>query len=359
MAAHEENSTLPLVLIVDDNSTNIDILVNVLRHDCRLGVAKSGEKALKYALQNQPDLVLLDIMMPNMNGYEVCRRLKEEPETQNIAVIFITAVQETASVTKGFAIGAVDYIVKPFNVSEVLARVRTHLSICKMQTELSDQNISLQHRVEKKTSEIRQTLQATIRVMGQMAELRDPYTAGHQQRVSQLAVAIATRMVLAEDQIETIRIASLLHDIGKIRIPIGILSRSGKLAEVERAMFKIHPEVGYQLLKDIPFSGPVAEIVYQHHEKLDGTGYPRKLKGEEILIGAQILAVADVMEAMSSHRPYRAALGNDVAMQAVMESRGTHFMADVANVCENLHEEGFTFSEKKEDGPSLQAPAPS
>jgi putative two-component system response regulator len=339
------NSDKPLVLIVDDNITNLDILVEAFHKDYRLGIAKSGEKALEYARNNHPQLILLDIMMPEMNGYEVCRRLKASDDTCDISVIFITAVHETASKTKGFDMGAVDYITKPFNVTEAKARVRTHLALIRMQAELNDRNLILEQKVQAKTKRIRETLESTIVAMSRMGEMRDPYTAGHQNRVSQLACMLADRLSFSKDDIDTIRIAALLHDIGKFRIPVDILNRPGDILDIEYSMLKLHPEIGFNLLSDIPFAGPVAQIVYQHHERLDGSGYPQGLFGKDILPAAKVLAVADVVEAMVSHRPYRPALGNRTALKTITESRGIHFDAKaVVACCALIEQKIFTFT---------------
>ena len=268
------NASRPLVLIVDDNATNIDLLVNTLQAEYRLGVAKNGAKALEYVKKQKPDLVLLDIMMPGMDGFEVCAQLKADPESATIPIIFITAVTETINKTRGFELGAVDYITKPFHAAEVTSRIRTHLSLEEMRRKLKFQNKYLEEQVARKTAEIRQILNASIRSMAYMLEIRDPYTAGHQQRVAELACAIAEKLGLSPTTIDGIRIAGILHDVGKIRIPLSILSRSGKLLDAEYEMLRIHPQVSHDILKDIPFPWPVAQIVLQHHERLDGSGYP-------------------------------------------------------------------------------------
>ncbi len=344
------NSSQPLVLIVDDNPTNIDLLVNTLRSDYRLGVAKNGFKALEYVSKQKPDLILLDIMMPEMDGYEVCARLKADPETSSILVIFVTAMSEPVNKTRGFDLGAVDYITKPFHAAEVKARVRTHLSLEAMRVRLASQNEILEKKVEQKTAEIRQMLNASIHSMALMAEIRDPYTAGHQQRVAQLACAMAKKMNIASEMIEGIRIAGILHDVGKIRIPVSILSRSGDLLEAEFEMLKIHPRVSYDILKNIPFPWPVAQIVLQHHERLDGSGYPQGLSGDEILQEAKILAVADVMEATSSFRPYRPARGIDAALAIIAQKKGKQYDADAVSACQDLFVNGgfkFDYGDEK------------
>jgi len=197
--------------------------------------------------------------------------------------------------------------------------------------------------LQKTTGMLRETLGHLINVVATTVEVRDPYTAGHQRRVSNLARAIATEMGLPKDQIEGIRVAGVIHDIGKISVPSEILSKPGKLSEIELALISTHPQVGYKILKDISFPWPIAQIVYQHHERMNGSGYPRKLKGKAILLEARILAVADVMEAMSSHRPYRSALGLDRALEEISANKGRFYDPDVVDACVRI------FSERKFD----------
>lgn len=337
-------SDRPLILIVDDNATNIDVLVNLLKPDCRLGIAKNGPGALTFAAAQHPDLILLDIMMPGMDGLEVCQRLKAQAATAAIPVIFITAVTDQASKAKGFAAGGVDYVTKPFHGQEVRARVQTHLHLRQMQARLQAHNVLLADTVAQKTADLKELLTATIQAMAAMVEIRDPYTAGHQKRVAFLAYKIAEKMGLSADRVQAVCVAGMLHDIGKVRIPVAILNRSGELLAAEYEMIKIHPHIGYELLKEIPFPWPVAQFVLQHHEKLDGSGYPQGLRGDEILPEARILAVADVAEAKSSYRPYRPALGVAKAMDDILRSRGIRYDADVVDICRRLFlEEGFAF----------------
>jgi len=338
------NSKRPLVLIVDDNPTNIDLLVNTLKADCRLGIAKNGPKALAYVGEQLPDLILLDIMMPDMNGYEVCTRLKKDPRTRDIPVIFITALVEPAHKTRGFEVGAVDYITKPFHAGEVRARVKTHLALKRMNEELNAQNIVLEKKVAEKTAELEEMLQGTIRAMALTSEVRDPYTAGHQQRVAELACAIARKIGFSKDRIRAIHFAGLLHDIGKIRVPVSILNRPGKLLDAEFDLIRVHSQTGYDILKHIHSPWPLAEIVLQHHERLDGSGYPLGLKEDAILPEAKIIAVADSMEAESSFRPYRPALGIDHALAELISKRGVLFDPHAVDACVALFkEENFQF----------------
>jgi len=334
----------PLVLIVDDSPTNLDVLVHTLERDYRLGIAKSGQKALNYVRREMPDLILLDIMMPEMNGFEVCERLKAEPAFQKIPVIFITALDDIERKTRGFEIGAVDYITKPFIAEEVRARVRTHLALKSSQEKLVAQNAILSETVAQRTAELQEMLQAAISVITLMAEIRDPYTAGHQQRVAALSIAIAKRMALPPDTVRAIELAGILHDIGKIRIPIAVINRPGDLLETEKELLKVHPKIGYDLLKTIPFPLPVADIVFQHHERMDGSGYPQGLKGDAIMLEARILAVADVTEAQSSFRPYRPALGLDAALAEIAAHSGKLYDAQVVTVCNTVFQkDGFSF----------------
>ena len=183
-----------------------------------------------------------------------------------------------------------------------------------------------------------------MRAIASIVEMRDPYTAGHQARVADLAAAIARQMELPDEQVHGIHLAGTVHDLGKINIPAEILSKPGKITEIEHSLIKIHPQAGYDILKDINFPWPIAQMVLQHHERLDGSGYPQELRGEAILLGARILSVADVVEAMSSHRPYRAGLGVDVALEEITKQRGIHFDANVVDACLALfREQGYSF----------------
>lgn len=334
----------PLVLIVDDSPANIDMLVEALSGECRIGAARNGELALSFARRNPPALILLDVIMPGMTGFEVCDELKRDPDTRDIPVIFITALENAEEKSKGFKCGGVDYIVRPFHMDEVRARVKTHLTLRQMQIVLHQRNEELETKVREQTSALRNLLTSTIYGMARAFESRDPYTAGHQQRVAALACSIANDLGLSEKQFKTIEYAAILHDIGKIRIPVSILTRTGPLLGAEIEMIKVHPEVGYNILKDIPFPWPIAEVVRQHHEKMDGSGYPLGLKGDEILLEAKVLTVADVTEAKSSYRPYRPALGIDNALEEIGTRRGIFYDSEVVDSCIRLfRKQGFVF----------------
>jgi putative two-component system response regulator len=329
-------SKKPVLLIIDDNQLNVETLTDYLEEDYQIHGALTGPDALAMAKEIHPDLILLDIMMPFMDGFEICRQLKSNPGTSNIPVIFITGKGDEADIAQGFELGAVDYITKPFHMPEIQMRVNHHLRLCDTNENLKQTNIKLERQVNQKNADIKDMLSAAIKAMSQMFENNDPSTAGHQQRVAKLASHIAGEMNLTEDQIESIRIAGLLHDIGKIRIPDTILSRPGPLLKSEYDLIRIHPQVGYDLVKHIPFPWPVAEFILQHHEKLNGSGYPQGLKRDEIHLESKILCVADVAEAMTSHRPYRPALGIDMAEGELVKNKNILFDPQVVDICMSL-----------------------
>ncbi len=349
----DDDSKKIKVLIVDDVPANIRVLIQALISDYEIGVATNGLEALEIVhSQDPPDLILLDIMMPEMDGYEVCRRLKADEKTRDIPVIFITARSEEDDETKGLALEAVDYITKPFCLSIVKARVRTHLELKRHRDHLdvlvkerTDELIQANQALKISWEKLRRTLEQTVSALTATVEMKDPYTSGHQQRVKQLACAIAEKMDLSEDSISGVRIAALLHDIGKISIPSEILSKPGGLNDPEFCLLKEHPKIGYEILKGIEFPRPIAQIVMQHHEKINGSGYPRGLKEEDILLEAKILCVADVVEAMSSHRPYRPTLGIDKALEEVFQNSGVLYDPEVVRICMQLfNEDDFSFS---------------
>ena len=208
---------------------------------------------------------------------------------------------------------------------------------------LETEHKQAEEALQRSYNQLRETFIATVNALASTVEMKDPYTAGHQRWVTRLACAIAKEMDLSEEQIEGIRMAGLIHDIGKINIPAEILTKPGHLSEIQYNMVKIHPQVGCDILREIKFPWPVAEIVLQHHERIDGSGYPQGFSGAEILLEARILAVADVVEAMASHRPYRAAHGIERALDEISRNKGTLYDSDVVDVCLKLFEQGFRF----------------
>jgi len=342
------NNDIGSIVIVDDNPNNLQVLSSMLQQaGYKVRPALSGEIALRAIAASPPDLILLDIRMPGMDGYETCQHLKTDPSTRDIPVIFISALNETEDKLAAFRAGGVDYVSKPFQTEEVMARVQAHLQLHRMQKHLESQ-------VADRTAELRVTCEAlrdsqcqyrrmleqTIQAIALTIEKRDPYTAGHQLRVAELAVAIARELGLPQEQIEGLRLGGMIHDLGKIYLPAEILSRPGRLTETEFALVKTHSDVGGQIMRQVEFPWPVMEMILQHHERLDGSGYPKGLRGDQIILEARILAVADVVEAMASHRPYRAALGIEKALDEIRRGSGTVYDAELASVCLRLFESG-------------------
>ncbi len=328
------------ILAVDDTPASLKLLSDILNEDgYEVRAALSGELALHSAISNPPELVLLDICMPEMDGFEVCRQLKAHPETRAVPIIFVSAISETYEKVQGFELGAVDFVTKPFQREELLARVHTHLEVDRLRNHLEEM-------VEERTGELKENLLDFVTAIAATIEVRDPYTAGHQRRVADLATAIARDLQLPEDQIEGLKLAGVVHDIGKIRVPAEILSKPGRLDDLEFSIIKQHPITGYDILKSINFPWPIAQIVLQHHERLDGGGYPHGLRNGEILLEARILAVADVVESMVSHRPYRAGLGMNAALEEIALNRGMKYDLSVVAACLKLF---------REDGYSLPA----
>lgn len=333
------------ILAVDDTPASLRLLTDILKDEgYEVRAAISGELALRAAILNPPELVLLDIRMPEMDGFEVCRRLKASQATQDVPVIFVSAASETEEKVRGFELGAVDFVTKPYQRDELLARVRTHLELNRLRHHLED--LVDERTVELRESErkLRASLLESITALAAIVEMRDPYTAGHQRRVAELAVAIAREMKLSDEMIEGIHLASVVHDVGKIRVPAEILSKPGRLTELEFGLIKEHAQNGFEILKTIEFPWSIAQIVLQHHERMNGSGYPRGLSGEQILLESRIVTVADVVESMISHRPYRAGLGLEAALAEIENNKGSLFDAAVVDACVRVfREQDFHF----------------
>lgn len=331
------------ILAVDDTPASLKLLSDLLRnegYDVRSAI--NGELALHSATLNPPELVLLDIRMPEMDGFEVCRRLKTDPVTAQVPIIFVSALTDTDEKLHGFELGAVDFVTKPFQREELLARVRVHLEVDRLRNHLEEAVQERTRKLQESQEQQRKTLVDFITTLGATVELRDPYTAGHQRRVADLAGAIAHQLQWPQEQIEGLYLASVVHDFGKIRVPTEILCKPGKLKELEFRLVQEHAKTGYDILQSISFPWPIAQTVYQHHERLDGSGYPQGLRGPDILPEAKVLAVADVVEAMMSHRPYRASLGPELALQEIESQRGLLYEAEVVDVCVRLfREQGY------------------
>ena len=298
----------PRLLLVDDEPTNLQVLRHVLQADYRLLFATDGARALQVAREQLPQLILLDIMMPGMDGYAVCRALKADPATAGIPVIFITALNDSQDETAGFDVGGVDYLTKPVSPPVVRARVRTHLSLVRM-------------------DELRETRLQIVQRLGRAAEYKDNETGMHVIRMSHFAQLLALAAGHSPAWAEDLLNAAPMHDVGKIGIPDAVLRKPGPLDADEWATMRRHPEIGAEIIGEYP-SGVLQlarEIALAHHEKWDGSGYPRGLAGEAIPLSARIVAIADVFDALTTRRPYKEPWPVQEAMNHIAAQAGKHF----------------------------------
>lgn len=309
---HHQDSRRTL-LLVDDEPANLRVLRHTLQNDYRLLFAKDGGAAIELVRSDRPDLILLDIMMPELTGYDVCRALKQDAATASIPVIFVTALADADNEQLGFELGAVDYISKPFNPHVVQARVRTHLSLVRAD-EVFDTRLSI------------------IRCLGRAAEYKDNETGMHVIRMSHYAHTVALAMGYGERAADDLLHAAPMHDIGKIGIPDAILRKPGKLTAEEWAIMSRHAAIGAEILGEHPSSllRMAATIALSHHEKWDGSGYPNKLAGDDIPHVARLVAIADVFDALTSARPYKPAWSIDDAVALIRRESGAHFDPEVA-----------------------------
>ena len=298
----------PRLLLVDDEPTNLQVLRHILQADYRLLFATDGERALQVAREQRPDLILLDVMMPHLDGYAVCRVLKADAATAAIPVIFITALTDSQDETAGFDAGAVDYITKPVSPPVVRARVRTHLSLVRME-------------------ELRETRLQIVQRLGRAAEYKDNETGMHVIRMSHFAHRLALAAGCGAEWADDLLNAAPMHDVGKIGIPDAVLQKPGPLDPQEWATMRRHPEIGAEIIGEHP-SGVLRlarSVALAHHEKWDGSGYPAGLAGEHIPLEARIVAVADVFDALTSVRPYKKAWAPEDAMAHIAAQAGQHF----------------------------------
>lgn len=341
-----EKATL---LIVDDTPDNLTLMSHLLNTEYKVKVANHGERALAIAASaTPPDLILLDIMMPDLDGYEVCRRLKANPATRDIPVIFLTAKIEIADETKGFELGAVDYITKPISAPIVYARVRTQLGMKRVENFLRDQNSFLESEVKARTQEIESAQEVTVLALASLAETRDHDTGNHLLRTQHYVKLLAETLRYHPhfqhflDDSHTINLlfkSAPLHDIGKVGIPDSILLKPGPLSTEEFAIMQTHTTLGrdaimrteQQLGLEIPFLQFAKQIAYSHQEKWDGSGYPEGLSGKAIPIPARLMAVADVYDALISRRVYKAALAHAQAVKIIVAGKNSHFDPDIVD----------------------------
>lgn len=337
-----------VVLIVDDVEMNRVILEEIIKDmGCRPVLAENGVQALEEFGRCNPDLVLTDVSMPEMDGHEFCRILKGKPQTRDIPVIFISAFGESEDVVKGFALGGNDYIVKPFIPEVVQARVKLHLSLHAATRKISENNRRLQKSVQEQVRQIEQERKNVLYALANMAAEQSSYTheriARLQKNCRKLAQSMQFSPLFAEHisdtYIDTIEEAAALCDIGNIAVPRDILQKETMLDEEERKLVQSHVEVGAKLLKDLyvtsdfnDFIGISVDVVNYHHENWDGSGYPARLKGEDIPLAARIVAVADVYCALTEKRSYREAFGKEDALQIMKEESGRKFHPEIFQI---------------------------
>lgn len=328
------------ILIVDDVSENIQVAMNILKEEnYLLSFASDGFEALELVKSEEFNLILLDIMMPKLDGFEVCRRLKLMDEHKDIPIIFLTAKSDIDSISKGFKLGGVDYIVKPFHAEEILGRVKNHLELHKAKKLLNKKNINLtlkadfQH--ERLTKELEDNQREMLYILMEMMELTSDETGQHIKRVAEYCRLLAhyTDNLTKEDEVIIFH-ASPMHDIGKIAIPKEILHKPGKLTESEFEVMKTHAEKGKDFLKQSHrrLFKSAGIIAHEHHEKWDGSGYPRGLKGCEIHIYGRIVALADVFDALTHKRKYKDSWPIDDAVAYIKERSGSHFDPSLVNI---------------------------
>ncbi|MER2600800.1 MAG: two-component system response regulator [Candidatus Competibacter phosphatis] len=348
MSDHSLYSERQTILVVDDTPDNIALLSTLLKDRYKVRAANSGERALAIAAgQPRPDLILLDIMMPGMDGYEVCERLKIDPHTADIPVIFLTAKVQVEDEEFGLRLGAVDYITKPISPPIVLARVETHLTLKRARQFLQDRNAYLEAEVWRRSREVMAIQEVTIMAMASLAETRDNATGNHIRRTQHYVRVLAQHLrhhprfaaALNDETIELLFKSAPLHDIGKVGIPDRILLKPGRLTPDEFEIMKTHAALGRDAIAaaerylDTPdsFLRFAREIAYSHQEKWDGSGYPEGLWGEQIPLSARLMAVADVYDALISRRIYKPALPHEQAVAMIREGRDQHFDPDIVD----------------------------
>ncbi|MBN2724295.1 MAG: response regulator [Deltaproteobacteria bacterium] len=340
--------SVPKVMIIDDHVESLELLGELLsRRGYNITSYKSGIEAMAALLEKTPDLIILDINMPDMNGFDVALSIREEMGFRDIPILFLSGEKDLSSKMKAFKFGAVDYVTKPFQVTELLARVESHLRIRHLQVQLENTNRELEKRVLEQVKEISESQIATIAALAKLAESRDDDTGKHIERVQTFCRMIAEKMknhVLFSTRIDdtfmaNIYHASPLHDIGKVGIPDAILLKPGKLTSEEFEQMKTHTIIGAHTLEEVKGKYPAnkfiemgIEIAKYHHEKWNGQGYPEGLHGEEIPLSARIMAVVDVYDALRAKRPYKDPFSHEKTMEIIKEGSGTHFDPAIVNI---------------------------
>ena len=334
------------VLVVDDEAGLRDTMARFLAKDGHeVRMASCAANAIQALHDGPADVVVTDIIMPGMDGVNLLTEIhRVDPAVKVILVTGEPTVETASAALRG---GAFEYLSKPLTKDRLLIAVSAAMRVKTLEEENERYRLRLEALVEERTEELEhsyvrifQVLMDTAQALASAMELRDPYTAGHQRRVTRLATDIAKHMGMDANRVEGLRVAGLLHDLGKLYVPSEILAKPAKLSSVEMALLKVHPQAGHDLIAHVDFPWPVAEIVLQHHERLDGSGYPRGLSGDAILPEARILAVADVVEAMVSHRPYRPALTLQAAVEELSVHSGIKYDSDVVAAALDMAEKG-------------------
>jgi len=342
------NSPQATILVVDDTPENLELMSGLLKDLYRVRVANNGERALRLASADPaPDLVLLDVMMPGIDGYEVCRRLKADPATASTPVIFLTAKAEIEDERQGLSLGAVDYITKPISPPIVLARIKTHLELKAAADRLRNQNTVLEAEVQRRTRIISAIQDVTVFAMASLAETRDNETGNHLRRTQHYVRCLAQALqhhprfeqVLTHENIELLFKSAPLHDIGKVGIPDHILLKPGKLTPEEFEVMKTHTTLGFEALvraeealgERLDFLAFAKQIALSHQEKWDGSGYPHGLSGDDIPVAARLMALADVYDALISQRVYKPPFDHLEAVRIITAGRGSHFDPDMVD----------------------------
>ena len=314
------------ILVVDDDTTNLRIASHILSaENMRVSCMKSGEDAIRFLQENRPDLILLDIHMPGMDGFETIAAVRSNPKTADIPVIFLTADDDSETETQGLKAGAMDFLKKPFVPEVLLLRVRHTIELIRLQTDLA-------REVEKKTDVVKAQHEKLERISMQIVktlsgaiDAKDTYTNGHSTRVAEYSREIAKRVGFSEKQQDDIYMMGLLHDVGKIGIPESIINKPARLTEEEYRVIQNHPAMGAKILSNITEFPKLATGARWHHERYDGKGYPDGIAGEDIPVEARMIAIADAYDAMSSRRSYRDALTQDYIRGELVKGRGTQF----------------------------------
>jgi putative two-component system response regulator len=318
---YKENNMGSMVLIVDDEYIGRETLQSVLEGEgYELEMAENGLQAIEKAKKLLPDVILLDVMMPGMTGFEVCQRIRSDPQIAEIPIIILTALDDRESLLNALKAGADDFISKPFDRYELRARLMGITRLNRYQKLIQERA-----KLRDANAQLLSAYEATIEGWSHALDLRDRETEGHSRRVTQLTVSLAQALDISDGEIMHIRRGALLHDMGKIGIPDSILHKPDKLTDEEWTIMRKHPQLAYDMLYPIEYLRPALEIPLTHHEKWDGTGYPRGLKGEEIPIVARLFAVVDVWDALTSDRPYRPAWSQEEALTYIREQSGKHF----------------------------------